>query len=492
MKQIITKFLVLAVFSLLVSGSLKAQFSISGEFKMRGEYRDGYQSLRDSTKIPYAGILGRARLLFDYKSEKVTTRFSLYDAWVFGQNNYSSDTIAKNTVNIYEAFFKYNFTKNFALKIGRTELAYDDERLLGVSNWSMWGATHDLLLAQWEAPGANYKGDFGFAVNNVAPASPYLQSYLLKNYKYMGFIWEQKKFWKDKITLTFLGLVDAFQRSGTSKTTSTTVTKHDTLVVKDPEGNIIGYTVNTTTSTTTSTKTTDYPDDLYARYTLGLDGWLNLNKFKLFLTGYYQGGHYKDGRKINAMFCSANVSFQVVKPLNLLVGFDHLSGNNFSDTTALKTTLKGFSTLYGTSHRAYGYMDLFPGSVTQNNVAAVKDNLSSGLNDLYFRATVNLNDKMSIEGTYRWFSIPYGYLPIKDTKTKLSYTPVKKSLGSEVDLMYVYKPLQNIELNAGYCFFVPSKTMELMNRIAVGKSKFANYAYIMVTYKPNFFSSEKK
>ena len=183
--------------------SVHAQFTISGEFRMRGEYRDGYLSLRDSSKTPYADILGRARLLFDYKNEKITTRFSLYDAIVFGQNNYSSDTISKNTVNIYEAFFKYNFSKSFAVKIGRTELAYDDERFLGASNWSMWGATHDILLVQWETPGISYKGDFGFAVNNVAPATPYLSSYLLKNYKYMGFIWEQKKFLDDKLTFHF-------------------------------------------------------------------------------------------------------------------------------------------------------------------------------------------------------------------------------------------------------------------------------------------------
>ncbi|MEI6900023.1 MAG: alginate export family protein [Bacteroidota bacterium] len=475
MKKHFTRFFILVTLFLLNAGAVKSQFSISGEFRMRGEYRDGYSSLRDSSKIPYANVLGRARLLFDYKSEKITTRFSLYDAWVFGQNNYSSDTIAKNTVNIYEAFFKYNFTKGFALKVGRTELGYDDERFLGVSNWSMWGATHDIILAQWENSGSNYKGDFGFAVNNVAPASPYLQSYLLKNYKYMGFIWQQKKFMKDKITLSFLGLIDAFQRSSSS----ISIKRTDTLWVKDLEGKVIGWTLPPAT-----TKTTEYPDDLYARVTLGLDGWLNLKKFSAFATFYYQGGHYKDGRKINSMFYAANLGYQVVKPLKLIVGYEHLSGNDFSDTTGLKTTVKGFSTLYGTSHRGYGYMDMF--------TTVVKDNLGTGLNDLWFRAAVTLNDKMSLEGTYRWFSIPFGFLSIKDTKNKTPYTSVKTSLGSEIDLMYVYKPIQNLELNVAYCFFMPSSTMEKVNNVAVGKSQFAQYAYIMVTYKPNFFTSEKK
>jgi hypothetical protein len=174
-----------------------------------------------------------------------------------------------------------------------------------------------------------------------------------------------------------------------------------------------------------------------------------------------------------------------VKALKLQVGWEQMSGNNFSDTTALKTKVTGFSTLYGTSHKAYGYMDLFNG--------IVKDNLTPGLNDLYGRATVYFNDKMSLEATYRWFSLPYGYLSYMPTKKgQLPYTSVQTSLGSEIDLMYIYKVLPNLELNAAYCFFLPTSSMETLNKVAVGKSKFAQYAYVMITYKPNFFTSEKK
>ena len=470
------------VFLLLSTGSVNGQFSISGEFKTRGEYRDGYGLLRDSSKTPYFDLLGRGRLFFDFKSEKITTRFSLYDAIVFGQNNYSSDTVSKNTVNIFEVFFKYNFTKSFAVKIGRTQLVYDDERFFGASNWSMWGATHDVLLVQWESPGIKYKGDFGFAVNNIAPATPYLSSYLLKNYKYMGFIWEQKKFLDDRLTFSFLGVIDAFQK--TSRSTTTKATKNDTLVVKDPAGNVIGYTVNTTT--TSITKVTDYPSDLYARFTIGLDGWLKLKKLDVFATGYYQGGHYKDGRKISSNFYAFYIGYKVIKPLKLLVGYDHLGGNDFSDTTEFKTTVKGFSTLYGTSHRAYGYMDLF--------TAVVKDNLGMGLNDLYARATFDFfKEKMSLEGTYRWFSMPHEYLYVAKPKAgSPPYQKVEKSLGSEIDLMYTYKPIPNLELNAAYCFFLPTETMEKFSNLAAGTSKWAQYFYVMITYKPNFFTTEKK
>ena len=254
MKSVKIRFFLLSFVFFLCALSLQAQFNISGEVLIRPEFRDGYLSLRDSSKTPYATILGRARLLFDYKTEKIFTRFSLYDAWVFGQNNYSSDTISKNTVNIYEAFLKYNFTRNFSVKVGRTELVYDDQRFLGNANWSPWGATHDVVVLQWETPGINYTGHFGFGVNNIAPATiPYLSSYLLKNYKYMGYFWDQKKFFNDKLTVSFLDIVDVFQKP--SKTVTTKTTLNDTLEVRDPEGNIIGWTVNTTTTTTSKSFT---------------------------------------------------------------------------------------------------------------------------------------------------------------------------------------------------------------------------------------------
>jgi hypothetical protein len=131
-------------------------------------------------------------------------------------------------------------------------------------------------------------------------------------------------------------------------------------------------------------------------------------------------------------------------------------------------------------------MDLF--------TVVVKDNLSGGLNDLYTRVTFTFyGDKMSLEGTYRWFSIPYNFLYIANPKKgTLPYQKVDKSLGSEIDLMYVYKPIPNLELNAAYCFFLPTKTMELSSNLKPESSKWAQFAYIMITYKPNFFSSEKK
>ncbi|MEI6173775.1 MAG: hypothetical protein WCR01_08480 [Bacteroidota bacterium] len=480
MKQPIYKFILLACLLMFLSGGARAQFTISAEFRPRLEYRDGYSRLRDSSQSPYPDILGRNRLIFDYKNEQFMARFSLQHAYVYGENNYSSDTITRNTINIYEGWFRYSFTKGFAIKIGRMELIYDDARLFGNSNWGQKGATHDVGVVQWESAKEGYRGDFGFAINNTAPAGSFLASYPLKNYKYLGYLYEQKKFLNDRLVFSVIAILDVFQKPATSSKTKST--RYDTLYVTNENHDTIGTTVLPTVST--ATVTTSYPDQLYGRFTFGGTVGFTAGNLKLFAAGYYQSGHFSDGRKINAGFYGGYASYKVFKPLTLLVGYERLSGNNYSDTTGLKTKSTSFSALYCTNHGFYGYMDMFISQVISGN--------SAGLTDLYGRATLTLGSKTSVEATYRLFGLAKGYLPVTVKKAgDLPYMEVGKRLGSEVDLMVIYKPVPNLELNGAYCFFLPTSTMERLDALNPGTSKWAQYAYIMLTYKPNFFNSDK-
>jgi hypothetical protein len=457
-----------------------AQFNISGEFRPRFEYRDGYLKLRDSSQTPYLEILGRNRLIFDYKNEQFMAKFSIQHAYIFGENNYSSDTMTRNTINIYEAWFKYNFIKGVGIKIGRMELIYDDGRLLGNSNWSPKGASHDVAVFQWEAAKVGYRGDFGFAINNTAPTTPFLTSYPLKNYKYMGYLYEQKKFLKDNLTFSILAILDVFQKP--NSTVKSSSTHYDTLYVTNTNHDTIGTTIIPTVAT--STVVTAYPTQLFGRFTIGGTGTYAHKNLKIFMAGYYQAGHFNDGRTINAGFFGGYVSYKVLKPLTLLVGYEKLSGNDYSDTEGLKTKSTSFSTLYPTSHGFYGYMDMFATQVISGN--------SAGLTDLYARATVAITGKTSFEATWRMFGLTKGYLPATVKKAgDLPYVEVDKNLGSEVDMMLVFKPFSNFELNAAYCFFLPTSTMEKLDGLKDGTSKWAQYAYVMLTYKPNFFNSDK-
>ncbi len=462
------------------TGPLQAQFSISGEFRPRLEYHDGYSKLGDSSSKAYPTITGRNRLIFDYSNDPFTVRFSMQQAYIFGENNYGSDTMTRNTINIHEAWFRYAFVKGFAIKIGRSELVYDDGRLLGNSNWSSRATSHDVAIFQWDNKSKGYRGDFGFAINNTAPMTPFLVSYPLKNYKYMAYLYEQKKMFQDKLTISLLGILDVFQRPNSTLTTQSTV--YNTFYVIGNNHDTIGTTVIPTTTKTTMI--TSYPTQLYGRFTIGGTVGYSFKNLKAYASGYYQCGHFNDGRKLNAGFFGGYASYQIVKPLNFLLGYDYLSGNNYSDTEGLKTKSTAFSTLYSTSHGFYGYMDMFSSAVTSGN--------SAGLTDLYMKATLKFNEKASVEATYRFLGLAQGYLPASVGKPgDLPYVNVEKHLGSEIDLMVLYKPVKNFEINAAYCFFLPTETMERFNGLKPGTGEMGQYAYIMLTYKPTFFTAEK-
>jgi len=115
------------------------------------------------------------------------------------------------------------------------------------------------------------------------------------------------------------------------------------------------------------------------------------------------------------------------------------------------------------------------------------------LKNLYVRGTLALSKKADLEATWRWYGLAKGYLPVSVKKPgEVPYTSVDKTLGSEIDLMCVYRPFPGFEINAAYCFFLPTSTMEQLDGLKPGTSKWAQFAYVMLTYKPTFFSTAKK
>jgi hypothetical protein len=312
------------------------------------------------------------------------------------------------------------------------------------------------------------------AVNNMSPATlPYLNAYTMKNYKYMAFLWQQKKFFNDALSVSLTAILDVYQKP--SETFSrTTMQTYYVLNGSD--------TIGVTMIPTTTQVTRNFPNTTFGRGTVGLHFAYNRKKLGATASGFYQGGHYKDGREISAFMLAGSVSFQIVKPFRLMIGDDFLSGNNYSDTTMLKTKLTGFSTLWGTNHSFYGYMDMY-------GIYLGRDALQYGLNDLYARGTFTFNPKTSLELTYRMFSMPYEYLPSSGTS---KFIKADKNLGSEIDLMLLYKPFNNFELNAAYCYYFKSETRERVDGLKPGTGRNGQYAYVMITYKPQFFSSDKK
>jgi hypothetical protein len=417
--------------------SATAQFTVNGEFRTKTMFSEGYKQLLNKSQYPYGIVIQRSRLLFDYKKDNMSFGFSVQDVRNWGQDAYSANN---NNLGIFEAWAKYNFTDKISIKIGRQQIKYDDERLFTVSNWTEHGVVHDIAVFQYDNKAKRQKADLGLAMNNNAGFTNYLTDYTVKNYKYLAYLWLNKTFVNDKLDVSLMSVMDVNQKP-----------------------------LNL--------------NKLYSRFTIGPNINFKSGKFKAGGVFYYQGGKLADGRTVKANFYSAKLSYRILKNLELTAAYDHYSGTDYKDTVKTKTNSSTFDRLYGSGHAFLGYMDYFSGNAADFTKGA-------GVNDIYFRANFDFNEKHSIEATYHLFNLDKS--SVQDPmKTNISIISVDKYLGSEIDLIYTYKVNKIVNLSVGYCTMLPGETMEYLHKINKRESKFAQFAYLMLSFKPNFFTSKE-
>ena len=177
---------------------VSAQFAINGELRTKTMFLDGYKQLFNGSQNPYGLIVQRSRLLLDYKKDQLSFGFSLQDVRNWGQEATSTNN---TNIGVFEAWAKYNFNEKLAIKFGRQQIKYDDERLLSVSNWSDQGIVHDLAIFQYDNNAKTIKADLGIAMNNntFSTFSNYLSDYTVKSYKYLSYLWLNKTFMNNKL-----------------------------------------------------------------------------------------------------------------------------------------------------------------------------------------------------------------------------------------------------------------------------------------------------
>ncbi len=438
------RFPLLLVILLFAIAPIKAQFTLSGELREKAMLMDGYKALRDSTKVPYGLVIQRSRLNLDYKKDDLTFTFSIQDVRAWGQNTPSD---YNNNIGIFEAWAKYNFTTNCSVKFGRQQIKYDDERLITASNWTDWGVTHDLALLQFDNKINNIRVDLGFAINNANTTALYLDYYNLKAYKYLSYLWLNKKFMGNKLDISLMSLLDVNQKL-------------------------------------------NQLNNFKNRYTIGPNINFKTDKFKAGAIFYYQTGALSDGRDVNAMFYSVNLSYRFDKRHELIIGYDHYSGTDFSDTTAVKTKSTTFDKLYGSNHHFLGYMDHFLG--TNSDITN-----GAGINDIYARLNITPKENHNLELTLHSFSIDKEYIPKQAVLPVSPLTPIvnkcykfDKMLAYEFDIVYTYTASKEMNLSLGYCFMRQYNTLEYLNKISQGSSKFPQFAYFMITFKPTFLNTK--
>ena len=414
---------------------LKAQFVINAELRTRAEANHGFQSLPVESSQTAFFISQRTRLNLKYTHDKFTTYFSLQDVRLWGQEDIASKTGIQASIvglDVSQAWLNWEFAKNWGLKTGRQIWDYDDGRILASRNWNQTALSYDALLIHFDKDDFHFH--FGSSINN-AYTSFNRDTDLLNYYnypygyriKYFNFLW-LKFHASDKFSISLAEYVASYL---------------------DPN----------TTSTYYNLSTTGAHLDYHSE------------KLKILANVFYQlyQKPYSD-KYSNAFMLTFSANYQVNK-VNLGVGADYLSGEDEDGNNA-------FNLMYGARFKYYGWMNYFILS---------KDSKEAGLIDIYPNIKFKINNKHSVCATYHafWTSEDLGIMDGGD------FSYLTRNLGGEIDLgyKYVYDKSFRIQMNLGYYF--ANETTEFVKGIPKGTSTTPIWASIMLTYKPEFFSTEK-
>ncbi len=413
---------------------LFAQFTITGEIRPRTELRNGFKRLRDTGDPAAYFIEQRSRIYMDFQKEKLSLYVALQDVRMWGNTNqiYKQDP---SLFNAYEAWAGYAFNDEYAFRIGRQALDYNNARFMGDLDWAQQGRSHDAVLFTKKNTERNCQLHLALAFNQQIlnePAKLVGTEYFNDNYKSMIFGWWNKKF--DEGAMSVL-----FHNDGRQVVADTSMAHRQTYAV-------------------------------LGNYKIGgvlLDGEL-----------YYQGGRNGNDVQISALMATIHGTIKTdLTPITL--GFEYLSGTARGEQKDLS-----FNPLYGTNHKFYGYMDYF---YVGNYHGQAGGGRTSGLIDVHLKTQFKLNEKSNLAANLHYFASPVKIYEGQGT----SGATLNSTLGTEVDLVYTLAVAKDIKLNVGYSQMFGTETMEAVKG-GGDHTAFNNWAWAMIAFKPQLFTTRQE
>lgn len=433
---------------------VKAQLTISGQIRTRSELRDG-QGTPSKDTVPAFFTSQRTRVNIGYSGHRFKIYTSLQDVRVWGQD---ASSINRITTDAYDGFMVHEawgeislvdtgkVVKNFTLKIGRQELVYDDVRLLGNLDWLQQARRHDAALLKFDHNGwtahlgaafnQNAERKSNTVYNGVPVGYTASTNGIGAMYKMMQFLYVAKKVHFGNVS--FLAFKDDFSKFHFAPTDVNKVTPI-------------------------------YDKSVWSRYTTGLyTAGTALRKLSFIASAYYQGGHFREGTKLDEYLLSASALYAVGRKFSVGPGVDYTSGNNGSDATK---RFQRFDPLYGTPHKFWGYMDYF----------YVADGFgANGLVDTYVRARYKAKDNLTLSLDVHQFSLP-------NSVTDESGVALEKTLGQELDFTFNYALTKIINIEGGYSTMLGTETLTSAKVKNVKNAQdVSNWAYLMISIKPEF------
>lgn len=202
------------------------------------------------------------------------------------------------------------------------------------------------------------------------------------------------------------------------------------------------------------------------RNTIGGNVWLTdkKNPFTFYASGYYQFGRDKSNRSLNAYLLSLIAQQKINEKWGINIGGDFLSGSKYDIDKKKNNT---FNKLYGSNHVFNGSIEYWSTLPTQ------------GLVDLYLGATAKFSPRFDIGLTFHKFSTA------KDINAD-----GRTNIGSEIDIVANYIVNKQFQLQGGWSTYFTTKGTEILKKKVGVDTRFPQWAYVQVTFKPSFFSKE--
>lgn len=313
-----------------------AQFSLQGDIRSRAEFRHGYRRMPESFETPAGQVSQRSRLILNFGSDQVSTRLSFQDVRIWGQQLALTH---QPSFDLHEAWVKVDFTPSFAVKAGRQEIRYDNQRFFAINDWHPSGQKHDALVMRFTSETS--KLHLGAAFNQSGDRL-FGTQYYLNNYKTLNYLWFNNMLGNNG-QLSVLAVADGYE---------------------DPED----------------------PRTLRMRGTGSafLEFSNQHNSFQI--NPAFQFGKTPSGQDISAFYFMIQATRKVSERFSAILGIEWLSGNK---EPAQIGKYRAFDPLYGAGHTVHGYMNYF------SNITASTRGL--GLINPYLRNFVMIGERSALE-----------------------------------------------------------------------------------------------
>lgn len=387
---------------IILSGLVYAQdLKWDGELRIRSELDN--RDFKNLTPPNYYTLF-RARLGAEFVPiENLKFYFQIQDSRLFGEeknirNEFSTIANTKN-LDIHQAFIQLDkfLLNEISLKIGRQQLAFGNERFVGVVGWNNVGRIFDGGLIKLNLP----KNSVSLFLMNTGETNILPVTSTPDEFKFVrdagqlfsGLNWENAYFENH--------LFEFFTYHQLNRNVS-----------------VPGY------------------NDL-SRFTSGFYGKGRvIDKFFYETDVAYQYG-WRRGMDISAYLVAFTLGYNLnLKPLSSLsISFENLSGNK-----ANENKYQTFDLPYASGHKFFGYMDYF--------IVIPLNTYQRGLQDIFAKLNFKFIDNLN------------GHIVIHNFNLSEKLDD-EKLLGQELDIVINWKYNKYIQFEFGGGVFVPGKVMRV-------------------------------